>query len=556
MQKVLVIGAVAAGLKAASKLRRSDAAAEITVIDKGQYISYGACGMPYFVAGDVDDYKALLSTPTGVERTPAYFESVKNIKVLPGKLATAINRKEKSVTAQDVASGDIATMNYDKLVIATGATPVKPPIPGIELGNVFSMWHLEDAMAIRKLAERGKVEKAVIIGGGLVGMEMAEALKMWDVDVTVVEMQSHIFTAFLDDEVASAVEKYVREAGITLLTAEKVVEFQGMETVSQVRTDKRTISVDLVIMAVGAKPNAQLAKDAGLEIGQTGGIVVNDRLQTSDPDIYAGGDCVENVHIITGQKVFTPMGSVANKHGRVIGENLADGCSTFRGVLGTVIVKVLDWNVGKVGLTEKEAKKHGYNYVAATVAGYDKPHYYPDSTLMSVKLIVDIDTGKVLGAQAYGGGDVSKRIDIFATTMTMGGTVHDMVDIDLSYAPPFNNPIDIAVMAGHSILNKLSDRLIGINPIEAFKKLNDQNVVFLDVRSPKECEQVKLTECNNICYLPLDQLRSKGGELDKNKEIIAFCKISLRGYEASGILKGCGFENVKVLEGGIYAWPY
>jgi NADPH-dependent 2,4-dienoyl-CoA reductase/sulfur reductase-like enzyme/rhodanese-related sulfurtransferase len=556
MQKVLVIGAVAAGLKAASKLRRSDAAAEITVIDKGQYISYGACGMPYFVAGDVDDYKALLSTPTGVERTPAYFESVKNIKVLPGKLATAINRKEKSVTAQDVASGDIATMNYDKLVIATGATPVKPPIPGIELGNVFSMWHLEDAMAIRKLAERGKVEKAVIIGGGLVGMEMAEALKMWDVDVTVVEMQSHIFTAFLDDEVASAVEKYVREAGITLLTAEKVVEFQGMETVSQVRTDKRTISVDLVIMAVGAKPNAQLAKDAGLEIGQTGGIVVNDRLQTSDPDIYAGGDCVENVHIITGQKVFTPMGSVANKHGRVIGENLADGCSTFRGVLGTVIVKVLDWNVGKVGLTEKEAKKHGYNYVAATVAGYDKPHYYPDSTLMSVKLIVDIDTGKVLGAQAYGGGDVSKRIDIFATTMTMGGTVHDMVDIDLSYAPPFNNPIDIAVMAGHSILNKLSDRLIGINPIEAFKKLNDQNVVFLDVRSPKECEQVKLTECNNMCYLPLDQLRSKVGELNKNKEIIAFCKISLRGYEASGILKGCGFENVKVLEGGIYAWPY
>lgn len=556
MLKVLIIGAVAAGLKAAAKLRRADHEAEITVIDKGQYISFGACGMPYYISGDIDNYKALMSTPTGVERTPAFFESVKNIKVLPGKLATAIDRNAKIVTVQDVASGEMSVMSYDKLVIATGASPVKPPLPGIQLANIFTLWSMEDAQRIRKMIERGEVEKAVIIGGGLVGMEMAEAFKMWEIDVTVVEMQNHIFSALLDDEVAAAVEKYGREAGLTILTGEKVTEFRGTDIVEEVVTDARTIQADIVIVAVGARPNVQLAKEAGLKIGQTGAIEVNERMETSDPNIYAGGDCVENTHMITGKKMFVPMGSTANKHGRVIGENLAGGHSTFRGVLGTAIVKVLEWNVGKTGLTEKEAAKLGYDFVTTTVAGHDKPHYYPDSKLLSVKIIADAGTGKILGAQAYGAGDVSKRIDVFATAITLGATVQSFADVDLAYAPPFSSPIDIAVTAAHGLLNKIAGKFPGMSPLEAFEKLNDKNVVFLDVRSPAECEQVKLTECDNIQYIPLGQLRTKADEIDKDKEVVAFCKISLRGYEAAVILQGCGFEKVRVLEGGIFAWPY
>lgn len=556
MKKIVVIGGVAAGLKAAAKARRCDPKAHITVVEKGELISYGACGMPYYVAGDVDNIEQLMMTPAGAVRNPAFFKNVKDIEVKTKTLATKINRDRKTVTVKNLESGEETELPYDKLVIATGASPVKPPLPGIELANIFQMWHPNDAKAVREGLERGKFSRAVIIGAGLVGMEMAEALKMWEVDVAVVEMKEQVFPAFLDPEIAGAVEKYAQEKGIHIYTGEKVERFSGDGSVQEVVTDKRVLPADLVILAIGVRPNVELAKDAGLELGVTGAIAVNEYMQTSDPDIYAGGDCVENTNIITGRKVYAPMGSTANKHGRVIGENLCGGKAKFRGVLNTVVVKVMDLNVGKVGLTERDAKELGYEYVTALIGGHDRPHYMPGAKLMSLKIIVDANTRRVLGAQAFGEAEIAKRIDVIATAITLGGTVDDLFDIDLGYAPPYSSPIDNVAVAANAVMNKLAGKLKGISPLEAKDKLNCEDIIFLDVRSPEECKQIRLANCKDIRYIPLGQLRKRLSELDKDKEIIAFCKISLRGYEAALILEGEGFDKVKVMEGGIIAWPF
>lgn len=556
MQKILVIGGVAAGLKAAAKARRCDPKAQITVLEKGAVISYGACGMPYYVAGDVADISDLMKTPAGAVRGSGFFKNVKGFDVLTQTLVTSIDREKKEVRIKNLASGEESTLTYDKLVIATGATPVKPPLPGVELANIHHLWHPDEAQAIRQGLENKQYKDAVIIGAGLVGMEMAEALVRWNIGVTVVEMKDQVFPAFLDPEMAALVAKYARGQGVHILTGERVTGFSGDKAVTAVETDQRSIPADLVIIAIGARPNVELARSAGLEIGPTGAIVVDEYLRTSDPDIYAGGDCVENTQIVSGQKVFAPMGSTANKHGRIIGENLCGGQVRFRGVLNTVIVKVMGMNAGKTGLTEQEAKQLGYEYITAMTAGPDKPHYMPGAKPLTVKLIVDVKTRKILGMQAAGEGEAAKRVDVTAAVLTFGGTIEDLFDIDLSYAPPYNSPIDNAAVAANAAMNKLAGGFKGISPLAAKEKLDSGKTVFLDVRSPEECQQVRLGEANNIHYIPLGQLRSRANELNKEDEIVAFCKISLRGYEAEGILEGEGFNNVKVMEGGIVSWPF
>jgi len=369
-------------------------------------------------------------------------------------------------------------------------------------------------------------------------------------------MQDHVFPAFLDAEVALSVEKYAIGKGIEIRTREKVQRFEGDGVVKSVITDKGTLPADVVIMAVGVKPTVKLAQEAGLTIGTTGAIVVDEHMLTSDPDIYAGGDCVENTHMVTGKKAFVALGSIANKHGRVIGENICGADVKFRGILGTVIVRLLDLNIGKTGLTEREAKEAGYEIVTTLTTGHDRAHYMPDSKLITIQLIADARTRKVLGIQAFGEGDVAKRIDVVAAVLTFGGTIDDLFDIDLSYAPPFNNPIDNAAVAANTLMNKIAGKFKGISPVEAREKLASPKTVFLDVRTPEECKAARLANCRNITYIPLGQLRSRMAELGKEDEIVAFCKISLRGYEAECILEGEGFKDVKVLEGGVAAWPF
>ena len=556
MKKIVVIGGVAAGLKAASKARRNDPQAQITVVERGDIISYGACGMPYYVSGDVAHIDDLMKTPVGVLRSPAYFKNIKNIDVLTQTVALKIDRQAKTVLVKALASGEESLLPYDKLVLGTGASPVRPSLPGIGLGNIYTLWHPHDAEAVRKGLAAGTFKKTVIIGAGLVGMEMAEALKKWNVDVTVVEMQEQVFPAFLDLEIAGVIRKHIEEQGIQVLTGEKVTGFDGVQTVISVETDKRSIPADLVILALGARANAELARDAGLAVGVTGGIAVDDHMRTSDPDIFAGGDCVENTHMISGRKVFAPMGSTANKQGRVIGDNICGGDEVFRGILNTVVVKVMALNVGKTGLSERDAKDLGYEYITVMVSGHDKPHYMPGAKLITVKLIVDVATRKLLGMQAVGEGEVAKRVDVAASVLTLGGTIQDMFDIDLSYAPPYNSPIDNLAAAANSAMNKLAGKFRGITPLQAKEKMTSEKTVFLDVRTPDECKQIRIADCKNVQYIPLGQLRSRLQELDKDGEVVAFCKISVRGYEAECILEGEGFTDVKVIEGGIVAWPF
>ena len=557
MQKIVIIGGVAAGLKAAAKARRCEPDVQITVLERGSLISYGACGMPYYVGGDIPEISALMKTAAGALRNPEYFHNVKNIDVLIQTVATGIDRGAKQVRAKNTLSGKELIFPYDKLVIATGAAPLTPRLPGVDLAGIHQLWHPDDAQTVREGLQKNRIENAVVIGAGLVGVEMAEALMMWDVNVTLVEMKDQVFPAFVDEEVAGSIAKYLREHGITVLTGETVERFNGDDAVHEVVTDKRVIPADMVILAIGVRPNVELARAAGLTIGESGAIAVNEYLQTSDPDIYAGGDCAENVHRISGKKIFTPMGSTANKHGRIIGENLCGGREKFRGVLGTVVVKALDLNVGKVGLTEKEAKALGYEIVTVMVGGHDRPHYMPEAKLITVKLIVDVPTRKLLGAQAFGEGEVAKRIDVLATALFYGGSVDDLFDIDLGYAPPYSSPIDNAAVAANALMNKLAGRLKGISSLEAKELAANPKTVFLDVRTPDETKQVRLGGCcTNVKYIPLGQLRNRLNELGKDDEIVAFCKISLRGYEAALTMEGEGFTDVKVMEGGLLAWPF
>ena len=456
MKKIVIIGADATGLKAASKIRRCDSKAQITVIDKSDIISYGACGLPYYVSGEIEHINKLMMTADGEIRDAAYFNT-KHIDVLTRTLATKIDRNNKMVTVKNLITEEESLLPYDKLVIATGASPVKPPLPGIELGNIHQFWHPHDAIIIRQGLEEGIFKNGVIIGAGLVGMEMAAALKMRGLNVTVIVRKDRVFTAFLDEEVAKQVTEYFREKGIAILIFENVQKFIGDTVVNQVRTDKQTIPADLVVLTIGTNPNVELARTAGLNIGATGAIVVNQYMQTSDPDIYAGGDCVETTSIITGKKVYSPLGSIANKHGRIIGENICGYRVAFRGVLNTVIVKVMDLSVGKVGLNEQEAKTNGYNYITVTIRDYDRPHYMPEAKIITLKLIADAKTRKVLGAQAFGEGEIAKRIDVIAATLTLGGTIDDLSGMDLSYSPPFSSPIDNVAVAADVIMNKLND---------------------------------------------------------------------------------------------------
>lgn len=556
MQKIIIIGAVATGLKSAAKARRENAEAQITVLEKGTAISYGSCGMPYYVSGEVKNITDLMSTNSGTLRDSAFFKTTKDFDVEVQSEVIAIHREEKTVEVKRLKDGSIERLPYDQLVIATGASPVRPPLEGIDLENIFPLWHPGDAEKIRKLIEDGKVKNVVIIGAGLIGIEMAEAFVLNNIQVSIVEMQSQIFPAFLDEEIAKIGENHLAEKGVQLYLNEKVEKFIGDQKVEKVKTDQREIPADLVLLAIGARPNIQLAKDAGLKIGETGAIWVDQELKTSDPFIFAGGDCVESTHQISGKKVYVPMGSTANKHGRVIGENLAGAHIKFKGVLGTTAVQLLGLTIGKSGLSEKDAQQQGLDYITALTSGPDKPHYMESAKPISLKLIVEKKTRKILGTQGIGMGEVTKRIDVIASLLTMGATVDDLFDVDLSYAPPYSSPIDPIVATANVVMNKLSGAFHGVRSTDAKKKMNDGKTLFLDVRNAKECSECLIDGCSKISFIPIEELRKRIGEVEKGVEIIAVCSSGVRGYEAEEILRNAGFESVFVLEGGMIAWPY
>lgn len=551
--KVVVIGGVAAGPKAAAKIMRLNPEAEVTLLEKGKFISYAGCGLPYYVSGVVKEQKDLMSTPIGVVRDAGFFQKVKNVKVLTETEALEIDRGGKRVRARHAGEAGDFWLAYDKLVLATGAKPTIPPVPKANLANITTLHSLADAERIKAWAAQAKAREVVMVGGGLIGVETVEALFDYDCQVTLVEMLPQILP-MLDWEMARLVERYLDLNGVKVLTSTKVTSFEGDDVVTGIMTTQGRLPADLVVLGIGVRPNVDLARTAGLQIGLTGGIKVDAGMRTSDPDIYAAGDCAESTDLVTGKPCYVPMGSTANKQGRVAAINICGGQDEFLGVLGSTVCRVFDFCVARTGLTEAAARQHGYEVTTVLVPESDRPHYMPTAKALIIKLVVDTRTRKLLGAQAVGPGAGDKRMDVAAMAITAGMTVDQLSKVDLCYAPPYSPALDNIITAANVARNKLDGQVLGITPMEVKARLDANKVfVLLDVRSPAEHQQEHLA---GSTLIPLGALRSRLGELPKEKEIVAFCKVSLRGYEAAKILQGAGFKRVRVMDGGMAVWPY
>ncbi|HZH73395.1 MAG TPA: FAD-dependent oxidoreductase [Mariniphaga sp.] len=557
-KRIIVIGGSAAGPKAASKARRLDENAEITIFQKASDLSMASCGYPYYIGGFFNDRNQLLCSPSGVVRDSKFFLNAKNITTHVNTEVTKIDKEKKQVFFTNLITGEKGSAFYDKLIIATGATARKPPIPGIELEGVTTLQTLTDADYLRKIHDEGTIKKAVVIGGGLIGIETCEALHLAGVEITIIELLPQLLT-FLDKQMARLVERYVQSKANVILE-NRVDGFIGENgKLTAVKLQNGTeIPCELAVLAIGVAPNTKLAQEIGLTIGKTGGIVVDPYMQTSLPDIYAVGDCIEVPNLVSMIPVHAPYGDLANLQGRVAGENVILGnVAKFPGTIQTGICKVFEYGVGATGISEQNAGKYGLDNIETVVnASLDKPGFMQGKLLIT-KLVVDKTSGLIMGAQVIGPGDVSKQVAIWAMAIKGKLTVEDMATADLPYAPPYSLAIDHSIATAHIMQNKLKGRFNGISAEQLKAKLKGKDQMFLlDVRNPDEYEQMRLGIGERL--IPIGQLRKRLNEMpeDKNAEIITWCKISLRGYEAALTLNAHGYKNVKVLEGGIMAWPY
>lgn len=554
--KVLIIGSVATGPKTAARLRRLDPDAEIIVIERQDVLSYAGCGMPYYIEDIIKEYNQLLGGSN--IRDPEYFRKNKGFTVHEKTEATKINRTEKTVTVKDLRTGETRDLIYDKLVLATGASPFIPRMTGIELKGVHRLYNPHQADAIKKSVDHG-CEKVAIVGGGLIGIETCGAFIARGCDTTVIEMMPTLVPNLLDEEMALLLENYLLSKGAKIVKGSpvaKIIDDGTGNAVGVETADGRRVEADMVIIAIGVRPNTELAVGARLDIGPTGAISVNEYMQTSDLDIYAGGDCVECTHIITGEKVFAPLGSTANKHGRVIADNIAGMEMKFPGVGGTAVFKVLDWNCGTTGLTEKKARALGFDAVTVITPQSDYSGYIPGAKQTIIKLITDKETCRVLGCQVVGEGDGIKRIDVAATAIKFGSNVKGLADIDLGYAPAYSTAIDALAHAANTARNKIHGLAHGIDPIEMKEKLDRaDDFLLLDVRRRNEVSRIRFKD-KRALNIPIDELRDRFNELPRDKEIVISCAVGLRAYNGERILRGAGFENVRYLDGSIKAWPY
>jgi NADPH-dependent 2,4-dienoyl-CoA reductase/sulfur reductase-like enzyme/rhodanese-related sulfurtransferase len=557
--RIVVIGGSAAGPKAAAKARRMDEHAEITLIQRDPDLSMASCGFPYYIGGTFDDRNLLICTPAGIVRDSAFYGKAKSIDARVETEAMQIDRAARTVTCEHLPSGEKYILPYDRLVIATGASPVCPSAPGFELDGVLTLHSMADADALRAVRDERKAAKAIVVGGGLIGFEVCEALRLAGIDTTVVEKTRQILP-FLDPDLAKLVENHIRANGPDIIVGNGVAEFLGEDgKLTGVKLDNGTeLPCQVAVVAVGVRPNVGLAQVAGIEIGDTGGIRVNEYMQTSDPDIYAVGDCVECTSLVSGQKLRAPYGDIANLQGRVAGQNVVrEGSARFPGITQTGICKIFDFTVGFTGLSEQRARESGLTDIeTATISGLDIPVFMGGKLLIS-KIVAERGNGRIIGFQCIGSGDVSKRVAVVATAIRGGLTVEDMTNADLPYAPPYSLALDHVIVAAHVLENKLAGRMQGVSVSEVKQRIDSGADFFLlDTRSPAEFEQMRLGVGETL--IPLGALRSRLDELpqDKDKEIILYCKISLRGYEGAAILQSHGWRNVKVMEGGLMAWPY
>jgi len=543
-----VVGGVAAGPKAAAKARRCDPEMEIVIYQVEDEISYAGCGLPYYISGVIKKRQELIS------RTPGQFAQ-EGIKVLKNRRIERIDVQNHTVTGRKIGSGETFTDQFDRLVIATGAYPIRPKIEGIELKNVFYLRSIFDADAIFEQIRSEGIQNVVIAGGGYIGLEMAESLVHLGKSITIVELAPQILTLF-DEDFAGILRQYLEKKGVKIFTSEGIKALRGKEgKVTHVQTVSHELEVEGVLMSLGIRPQVELARQAGLRIGETGAIWVNEKMETSAEGVYAAGDCVETTHLITRKKVWIPLGSTANKQGRVVGVNVCGGNATFPGVMGTTVFKTFDFNAAKTGLSMREAEKEGLHPIQAVVRGYDRAHYYPGGKESTLKVIAEKETGRILGGQAVGEGPSDKFIDILAMALHARMTCQQLASVDLAYAPPFSPALSPIIVAANVLMNKLEGKVEGIEASEVREKLQTSKEGFqvLDVR---EEEEVKAKRIPNTIWVPYGELKRRLGELDKGKEIAVHCESGLRSYKACLKLQQEGFENVKNIDGGLLCWCY
>ena len=532
--KILVLGGVAAGTKAAAKLMREDRSNEVLILNKGSDISYAGCGLPYYVGHVIEDRAQL------IVNTPAKFEALTGAQVCTGTEATHVDREQKTVTAVDLATGTETVYPYDKLVIATGASPVKPPIAGVELGNVFFMRTPQDAEDLRTLVDSGSVKKAVVVGAGYIGLEIAENLAARGVKPFVLDMAPHVLPGF-DPEFATYIEGKLSEAGIPVVTGVKVTGLEGEDgKVKKVLTDKKGYKCDLVVLSAGIRPNTAFLNDTGLEMFK--GTLLTDELgRTNDPDIYAVGDCAMVRNAVTGKAAWSPMGSTANIEGRMVAENIAGKTRNYRGSLGTAVCQLPGLNVGRTGLTEDQARAEGFDPVSVVTIVDDKAHYMPGAGSFVIKLIADRKTERVLGIQVAGKGAVDKIVDITVTALMCKATLTDLDGADYAYAPPFSTAIHPFAHTLNVLRNKLSGEFETFTPRE-YAEGKAEGYKLIDVSLQP-----------TIPGAPYVDLVKVTGPLEgygKDDKILLVCNKGKRAYLTQNRLKAFGYTNTRVLEGG------
>ncbi len=552
-KRIVVVGGVAAGPKAAARARRLDSRAKITVFERGNFLAYAGCALPHYISGQLKRQRELFKSFSGLESATEFFRNVKGIEIRNLSLVTKIDRKRRVIEYRELLTDRVLTEAYDVLVLATGSSPYIPDIPGCELTNIFVLHGITDSENIKRALANNLAKEIVIIGGGKIGVETAEALTVSGARVTIVEKEEEILP-FMDVEMAALVRKYMEKKGIRVIVGSSVEELQGKEKVEFVRLVDRTLPADVVILATGFRPNVQLAEEAGLRIGETGAIAVNEYLQTSDSNIYAAGDCAEAFHVVGGKPFYLPLGSIANRQGRIAGSNAAGRRQKFCPVTGTTIIKVFDYHFAKTGLSERQARESGFDPATVYVPEYDRDVFIPGAAMINIKMIADRTSRKLLGVQIVGRGDVAKRIDVASTIIAQGGGVEDIISLDLGYAPAYSQAMDNIIVAAHVMENKLDALFQGVTAFDAQALINaKKNCTCIDVRSPQEYEEERIPGVESI---PLESLSRRIDEIPRDRGVILIDDTGTKSYQASLILIAEGFKNVRILEGGLRMWPF
>lgn len=532
--KVLVLGGVAAGTKIAAKLMREDRGNEVTVINKGENISYAGCGLPYYVGHVIEEKDQL------IVNTPQKYSKLTGVTVLTETEAVKVEPEEKKVTAVNVKTGEEKIYDYDKLVISVGASPIKPPIEGCDLENVFFVRTPDDAIRIREVVDAGNVKRAVVVGAGYIGLEIAENLKLQGVRTFVLDMAPQALPGF-DPEMAEYAQGRLLESGIPVVTGVAVTGIEGDGKAEKVVTNKKAYKADLVVLSAGIRPNTAFLEGIGLEMFK-GTILTNEKGETNLPDIYAAGDCAMVHNALTGKAAWSPMGSTANISGRLIAQNMMGADLNYRGVLATAVCKLPGLNAGRTGLSEAQAAAEGFDPVSVITVVDDKAHYYPGAGTFIIKMIADRKSLRLLGVQVLGAGAVDKVVDIAVTGIMLKGTLTDLADMDLAYAPPFSTAIHPFEHTLNVLMNKISGKFETFTPAEyAAGAAEGYKIV----------DACLVPSIEGAPYVELTEVEGPVEGLDPEEKILLVCNKGKRAYLLQNRLKFYGYKNTKVLEGGI-----